>query len=85
MKGCVFMKTKADTIARTTVFFVSLINQILIWLGKEVLPWSENEIYTGVSSAVFVAVSIVCWWKNNSFTKPAIEADEYLEVIRGEK
>lgn len=37
------------TIARTAVLLVALANQFLTIFGWNPLPWSENEVYTGVT------------------------------------
>ena len=69
------MKVKADTIARTIVLFLALINQFLAVAGKEVLPFTNDEVYQLVSLIATFVTSAIAWWKNNSFTKPAIKAD----------
>ena len=78
-------KISADTIARTIVLALALINQILAITGREVLPFAEDDIYQLVSLIATVVTSAVAWWKNNSFTSKAIEADEYLEIRRRER
>lgn len=78
------MKISAGTIARTAVLVVSLLNVLLNAFGKNPLPFSDDEVYTAVSTVVAVAASIAAWWKNNSFTKAAIKADETLALERSE-
>lgn len=68
----------AGTIARTIVLIVALVNTLLTAFGKNPLPFSNEEVYAGVSAVITVVVSLVAWWKNNSFTKKAIEADAIL-------
>lgn len=68
----------AGTIARTIVLIVALVNTLLTAFGKNPLPFSDEEVYAGVSAVITVVVSLVAWWKNNSFTKEAIEADAIL-------
>jgi SPP1 family holin len=46
------------------------------------LPFSDEQIYQGVSAIVAVIATLWAWWKNNSFTKEAIEADEYKKKIK---
>ena len=38
-------KIKTDTIVRTIVLILALLNQILAIKGKEVLPVTEDEVY----------------------------------------
>lgn len=68
----------AGTIARTIVLIVALVNTLLTAFGKNPLPFSDEEVYASVSAVITVIVSLVAWWKNNSFTKKAIEADAIL-------
>ena len=76
------MKAKADTIARTIVLFLALINQFLAVAGKEALPFTNDEVYQIVSLVATFAASAVAWWKNNSFTKAAIKADAYKDELK---
>ncbi len=78
------MKVKADTIARTIVLFLALVNQFLAVAGKEALPFANDEVYQMVSLIATLVTSSVAWWKNNSFTCAAIEADTYKERLREE-
>lgn len=76
------MSIKADTIARTIVLGLALINQLLAVAGKEVLPFTNDDIYQVVSLVATFITSGVAWWKNNSFTKAAIEADTYKDELK---
>ena len=76
------MNIKADTIGRTIALAVALANQILAIFGKEALPFADSEIYQLVSLIATIVTSGMAWWKNNSFTASAIEADTYLAEVR---
>ena len=78
------MNVKADTIARTIVLALALINQVLAVCGKGTIDIAENDIYQIVSLVVTIASAVVAFWKNNSFTKAAIEADAYLAKLKKE-
>lgn len=74
-----------DTIIRTIVLLIALINQVLTTLNINPLPFSDEEIYGIVSTLVMTIASVWAWWKNNSITKNAIKADEYLKTLKEEK
>lgn len=78
-------KIKAETIIRTIVLALALINQALAIFGKEALPITEDDVYQVYQFVTFVITLVTtmwAWWKNNSFTQPAIAADEYMEKLR---
>ena len=80
------MKVNKETIIRTVVLLVALVNSILTSLGKNPIPFSDEEIYEGLSAFVMIAATVWAWWKNNSFTNNAIKADEYKALLdEGEK
>lgn len=79
------MNVKKDTIARTVVLAVALINQTLTMLDLNPLPFAEEEIYTTVTLIVSTVATIWAWWKNNSFTKSAVELDEKLKTLKADK
>lgn len=71
------MNIKKDTIIRTVVLAVALINMLLNAFGKNTLPFTSDEASAVISGIFTFVASMVAWWKNNSFTKNAIKADEY--------
>ena len=72
---------KKDTIIRTIVLIVALINQALTLSGKNPLPFEDDEIVNVLSYAFTAAASLWAWWKNNSFTENAIKADKVLDAL----
>ena len=70
------------TIVRTVVLILAIGNQLLTSWGKNPLPWSEEELYEGVSAGITALSALISWWKNNSFTKEARLADRYLKTLR---
>jgi len=79
------MRIKTNTVVRTACLVLALINNLLTMTGANPLPFSDEEIYSGVSALVTVAASLWAWWENNSFTKAAIAADEEYERIKAEE
>ena len=78
-------KVSTGTIVRTICLVLALFNQIMTATGHAVLPIDDEMIKTLVSTAATVVVAIITWWKNNSFTAAAIEADKTLKQLRAEK
>ena len=76
------MQVKKDTIIRTTVLAVALVNQILTSTGHDIIPVSDEQITQGITLGFTVGASLWAWWKNNSFTKNAIEADKVLKTLK---
>lgn len=76
------MSIKIDTIIRTVVLVLALANQILTSTGHTVLPITDDQIATLISLVFTIGASLWSWWKNNSFTKKAIQADEYLTGLK---
>ena len=72
----------AGTIARTIVLALALINQLLTATGHAVLPITDEQVNTLVSTIWTVVAACVAWWKNQSFTINAREADLYLQDLK---
>ena len=78
MKKINLKGVSVQTWTRTVVLLLALVSQLLVVLGKktEALDISKT---TEVVSYIFTAIaSVWSWWKNNSFTDKAQEADALL-------
>lgn len=76
------MKISTGTIARTIILALALINQILTSTGHSVIPIEDETIQNLVTLIFTVASALIGWWKNNSFTRNAIKADEMLSSLK---
>ncbi len=76
------VKTQTGTIVRTVCLTLALINQLLVAAGYKALPISDDQVNTVISTCITIGVSLWTWWKNNSFTKAAIKADQTLRDIK---
>ncbi|MDO4614639.1 MAG: phage holin [Lachnospiraceae bacterium] len=76
-------KISAGTIARTVLVFLALINQGLTIAGKSPIPVDDEAVTQFISYAFTAVTAVVAWWKNNSFTQKAIEADKVLHEEEG--
>lgn len=52
-----------DTIIRTIVTFVALVNSVLTMIGKNPLPFSDDEVYLLFSTLLTVFSTVWAWWK----------------------
>ena len=57
-------KITPDTIARTIILVIAIANTVLTMLGKNPLPFADDDIYTAVSIIATLAASAWAWWKN---------------------
>lgn len=72
----------AGTIARTIVLALALINQLLTVTGHAVLPITDEQVNTLVSTIWTVAAALWAYWKNNSLTAAAQEADAIMKDLK---
>ena len=74
-----------ETKVRTALFFVAWVNEIFAFIGAPTLDLDFNAVYGVVSTVVAFVISIWSWWKNNSFTKPALIGDVVMNQARHAK
>ena len=70
------------TIIRTACLILTLVNAGLAIFGKSPLPIDDAMIEQVVSFVFVAGSSIAAWWKNNSFSKDAIQADRFLASLK---
>lgn len=70
------------TVVRTVVLFLAIVNQVLAIFGKSIIPIQEEQINMLITTGWTVISALVAWWKNNSFTKAAIEADKVMSNLK---
>ena len=75
-------KISAGTIARTACLLLALTNQILSACGKPVLPIESATVEQLVTAGITTVAALIAWWKNNSFTPEAIEADAFMARMK---
>lgn len=72
-------KIEVGTIVRTALLGLALINQLLVYSGHSVLPITDQTLELVITNGFTLVASLMAWWKNNSFTKKAIAADQVLK------
>lgn len=73
---------KLDTIIRTVCLVLALANQTLMMTGHNILPISDEQVAEALTLGFTIVTSLWAWWKNNSFTKAALVADELMHDIK---
>ena len=71
-----------STIIRTVVLILALVNNCLTMAGYSPLPIEDEQVVELLSLAFTVGASVWAWWKNNSFTKEAIAADDLMHNLK---
>ena len=79
MKKC---KISPATLARTAALALALTNQVLSALGKSPLPIESAELEQLVTAGITTVAALIAWWKNNSFTQAALEADKTYDRMK---
>jgi len=76
------LKISKGTIVRTIMLIVVVVNMILQHFGIDIINVNESEVLSFVEIALELAVIVTTFWKNNSFSKKAIQADEFLKTLK---
>lgn len=72
-------KPSAGTIARLICIILTAVNQVVyLKTGKSLLPFESSELEPWITTGLTLAASAWAYWKNNSWTKEAIDADEVM-------
>lgn len=79
------MKISKGTIIRTIALAVVLLNMVLKALGKPLIDYDEGTVMYWLEYIIEIAVILVTFWKNNSFSEYAIKADEFLKQLKAEE
>ena len=74
----------AGTVARTAVLLLALTNQVLSACGKPVLPIESTTVEQLVTAGITTVAALIAWWKNNSFTTAALEADKTYDRLKSQ-
>lgn len=79
-------KPSAGTVARLICLVLSTLNQaVLIKTGQSFLPVESEELEDALSTIFFAVSAGWAYWKNNSWTKEAIEADDTMHLNKKNK
>ena len=76
------MKMTKGTIVRTILLLITIINIGLQHFGIDVIKVDESEVASLLEYIIQIAIIVVGFWKNNSYTDKAIKADEFLKNLK---
>ncbi len=76
------MKISKSTIVRTILVAVVIVNFFLEKFGLDIIDTDESAVMMLLESLIEVAVIVVGFWKNNSYSQNAIKADKFLSQLR---
>ena len=82
---CTLKTVTAGTWIRTALLMLALFNQLLTMWGISPLPISDEQLSEAISLLFTVVASLAAWWKNNSFSQAAQEADAFLLAQKHEE
>ena len=71
-----------NTIIRTAVLALALINQCLVMAGISPLPIDDATLTEMLTGLFTIGASVWCWFKNNSVTKEAQLADKVMHGLK---
>ena len=70
-----------ETWARTIVLLLAFINQVLAIFGRGKIEIAESDIYQICTLIFMFGSAIWSWWKNNSFSVSAQQADAIMATL----
>lgn len=76
------MKISKGTIVRTILLLITIANMALQHFNIDIIKVDESEIASVVEYIIQIAIIVVGFWKNNSYTDKAIKADEFLKNLK---
>ena len=71
-----------QTLIRTLVLALALINQLLVAAGHSPIPIAEEEMETFLSTVFTMGASVWAWWSNNSITAAAKAGDAVKDAVK---
>ena len=77
-------KISAGTLTRTAALGLALTNQLLSAAGKPLLPIDNAQFEQMISTGFTVGAALAAWWKNNSFTPAALQADQTYDKLKAQ-
>ena len=71
-----------ETIIRTIICAIALVNSLLIIAGHKTINVGDETVEQGVSFLFTLSTTVWGFWKNNSFTQPALNGDKLMKEMK---
>ncbi|MEG2118629.1 MAG: phage holin, partial [Clostridia bacterium] len=72
----------SSAIARLFILVITWINQICTMAEYPLIPIDNEILTTFISTGCTLLATAVCYWKNNSFSTPAVAADNIKKAMK---
>jgi len=72
------MQFNKNMIVRVAALIVVLINQVLVGFGFDPLPFSNEQVYEGLSAVATVVMSVITTYFDTDVTKQARHNKQFL-------
>lgn len=76
------LEVTRGTVVRTVLIMVTLVNLLLKAMGYPIIDVDGNAVAKAIECGTEVVIIALGFWKNNSFTGSAKNADFYLAKLR---
>lgn len=76
------MNISKETIARTIASAAVAVLAVLKMFGVEIGSVTETDVYTALLPFVTIGVWVYGFYKNNDFTKEAVEGTKYMRAMK---
>lgn len=77
------MDNNNNTTTRLIIMILVGINSIAMLYDIQLIPFTSEEIATGISAVALVVSELWNHYKNNNYTKASKEAQEFLNSRKG--
>lgn len=78
------LKVKKDTIIRTILLVIAMVNNGLALFGKSPLPFDNEQVTQAISMVFAFATAAWSWWRNNNFSQAALKGQEVVDKLKAE-
>lgn len=77
-----WINERKRALLRLVLVIFALINQILTMSGHAILPISDEQLTDILTNGFTIIATLWAWWKNNSITTEAIQADIFMNTLK---